>query len=51
MNKLLSKKALIVYSFSFFLFLLAGVFQAFDSYLSEFYHVLFALLAHFILIF
>lgn len=51
MNKLLSKKALIVYSFSFFLFLLAGIFQVFDSYLSEFYHVLFALLAHFILIF
>ena len=51
MNRLLSKKTLIVYCFSFFLFLLAGIFQAFDSYLSEFYHVLFALLAHFILIF
>lgn len=39
-------KSIIAYSLSLFLFLLAGLFQAIDSLLPEFYHVLLALMAH-----
>ena len=39
-------KRILIYSLSLFLFLLAGLFQAIDSSLPEFYHALLALLAH-----
>ncbi len=46
----INKKRIVVYAIGIFLFALAGVFQALDSHLVEFWHALFALSAHTILL-
>lgn len=50
MQTAMNKNRIIVYAICIFFFLLAGFFQLIDSKLSEFFHVLCALLAHSILI-
>ena len=50
MRTAINKKRIVLYAVCAFFFCLAGVFQAVDSSLPDFWHALFALLAHTILI-
>ena len=50
MRNAINKKRIVLYAVCAFFFCLAGVFQAVDSSLPVFWHALFALLAHTILI-
>ncbi len=50
MHKAIHNKKIIIYAVCLLLFLIAGFFQMMDSKLPEFFHALFALLAHVILI-
>lgn len=50
LDKGIQKQKILILITCFLLFLLAGIFQMIDSYLPEFWHVLFGLLAHVILI-
>ena len=50
MRTAINKKRIVLYAVCAFFFCLAGVFQAVDSSLLDFWHALFALLAHTILI-
>ena len=50
MRTAINKKRIVLYAVCAFFFCLAGVFQAVDSSLPVFWHALFALLAHTILI-
>lgn len=50
MHKAIQNKKIIIYAICLLFFLIAGFFQMMDDKLPEFWHALFALLAHVILI-